>query len=355
MKRYLILADGTSFAGESFGASTITTGELALFTGNYGYQEALTDPANDGKILLFSTPLIGASGINAIDYEAINPRIKGIIAGGVAAPGQPAAEDLNDFLQEKGIPGIYGVDTHALVRKLVAEPVIKASIMDTDDQHAFDQIKALVLPKNKTAQTSTTNAYAVPNVGQTVAVIDLGLKNSLLRSLSLRKINVVVMPVTASADDLANLQPNGLIVSNGPGSVQEVRSSLAPIFKRFLTKLPFMGIGLGFLALSDYLKFELADLQPAYNGSNYPVIAQNTGHIWQTAMNISALAIPQTIEFDFSEKYYDLHSDLLAGYRFDQEKIVAAAFNPEGSPGAFEASVIFDDFFKMMNKNAVKN
>lgn len=355
MKRYLVLADGTSFAGEGFGASTITTGELALFTGNYGYQEALTDPANDGKILLFSTPLIGASGINAIDYEAINPRIKGIIASGVASAGQAATEDLNDFLQEKGIPGILGVDTHALVRKLVSEAVIKASIMDTDDQHAFDQIKALVLPKNKTTQTSTTNAYAVPNVGQTVAVVDLGLKNSLLRSLSLRQINVVVMPVTASAEDIANLQPNGLIISNGPGSVAEVRDHLAPIFKRFLTKLPVLGIGLGFLALSDYLKFELSALQPAYNGSNYPVIAQNTGRIWQTAMNISQLAIPQTIDFDFSEKYYDLHSDLLAGYRFDQEKIVATAFNPEGSPGAFAASVIFDDFFKMMNKNAVKN
>ncbi|MCH3904372.1 MAG: carbamoyl phosphate synthase small subunit [Lactobacillus sp.] len=355
MKRYLILADGTAFAGEGFGASIIATGELALFTGNYGYQEALTDPANDGKILLFSTPLIGASGINAIDYEAINPRIKGIIAGGIAPAQQPATENLNEFLQEKGIPGIFGVDTHALVRKLVTEPVIKASIMDTDDQHAFDQIKALVLPKNKTAQTSTTNAYAVPNIGETVAVIDLGLKNSLLRSLSLRQINVVVMPVTASAEDIANLQPNGLIVSNGPGTVKEVRAGLAPIFKRFLTKMPVLGIGLGFLALSDYLNFELADLQPAYNGSNYPVIAQNTGRVWQTAMNISQLALPQTIEYDFSEKYYDLHSDLLAGYSFEQEQILATAFNPEGSPGAFEASVIFDDFFKLMNKNAIKN
>lgn len=355
MKRYLVLADGSSFAGTGFGASIITTGELALFTGNYGYQEALTDPANDGKILVFSTPLIGANGINAIDYEAINPRIKGIIASGVAAAAKQPAEFLNAFLQEKGVPGILGVDTHALVRKLVNEPVIKASIMDTDDQHAFDQIKALVLPKNKTGQTSTTNAYAVPNVGKTVAVIDLGLKNSLLRSLSLRKINVVVMPVTASADDLANLQPNALILSNGPGTVAEVKAGLRPIFQRFIGHLPILGIGLGFLALSDFLKFELVDLQPAYNGCNFPVIAQNTGRIWQTAMNIKQLVLPQTIKYDFTEKYYDLHSDLLAGYCFAQPKILGTAFNPEGSPGSFAASQIFNDFLKLMEENVTKN
>lgn len=350
MKRYLILEDGSSFSGEGFGASIISTGELAIQTGNFGYQEALTDPTNAGRILVFTAPMIGGNGINAIDYESINPTVKGIIVNDVARniSDSDNFEDLDSFLREKNIPAIYNVDTRALVHCLNKEKIIKASIMDTDDEHAFDQIKALVLPKNRSASVSTKNAYAVPNVGKTVAIIDLGLKHSMLRELSLRKINATVLPYDVSVPDIKNLRPEGIIISGGPGKVQEVAGNLEPIFDAFLGEYPMWGIGLGFLSLSSYLKFELISLPEAFNGTNYPVIEQNSNQIWQTAMNIDQLVLPNSIQLDMEQEYYDLHSELLAGFSNKKNQVIATAFNAEGAPGSLDALPIFDDFVKMM-------
>lgn len=350
MKRYLILEDGSSFAGQGFGASIISTGELAIQTGNFGYQEALTDPANAGKILVFTTPMIGNSGINAIDYESINPAVRGIIANDVALNISDSNnfQDLQSFLTEKNIPAIFNVDTRALVKRLMREGRIKASIMDTNDEHAFDQIKALVLPKNKSAAISTKNAYAAPNVGKTVAVIDLGLKHSMLRELSLRQVNVTVLPSDATPLDVKNIRPDGLIISNGPGKSSEVIRTLQPILAAFYQKCPILGIGLGFLALSDYLKMELVALPQEFDGLNYPVIEQNSGRIWETAMNINQLVLPDSIQNNFSKEYYDLHTELLAGYVSEKEKVIATAFNPEGAPGSLDAVSIFDYFLQMM-------
>ena len=350
MKRFLILEDGSSFSGEGLGASIISTGELAIQTGNFGYQEALTDPTNAGKILVYTAPMIGGNGINAIDYESINPTVKGIIVNDVAKNISDSEnfQDLDSFLKEKNIPAIYNVDTRALVHLFIQEKTIKASIMDTDDEHAFDQIKALVLPKNRTASVSTKNAYAVPNVGKTVAIIDLGLKHSMLRELSLRKINATVLPYDVSVPDIKNLRPEGIIFSGGPGKVEEVQSALEPVFEAFYGHIPVWGIGLGFLALSSYLNFELIDLPVAFNGTNYPVIEQNSNQLWQTAMNIDQLVLPGSVQMNMEREYYDVHSDLLAGFTNRQNKVIGTAFNAEGAPGSLDALEIFDDFVKMM-------
>lgn len=350
MKRYLILEDGSSFPGEGIGASIISTGELAIQTANFGYQEALTDPTNAGKILVFTTPMIGNSGINSIDYESIDPTVKGIIANDVALniSDNGNFQDLDSFLKEKKIPAIFNVDTRALVHRLMNEGTIKASIMDTDDEHAFDQIKALVLPKNKSATVSTKNAYAAPNIGKTVAVLDLGLKHSMLRELSLRQVNVNVLPYNAKPLDIENLRPDGIIISNGPGKAEEVLPVVKPILDHFYQKCPILGIGLGFLVLSDYLNLELVDLPQELNGINYPVIEQNSNLIWQTSMDIDKLVLPDSVKLNMSHEYYELHTELLAGFEMENEKLIATAFNPEGAPGSLDALEIFDRFLKMM-------
>ncbi|KRL63621.1 carbamoyl phosphate synthase small subunit [Lactobacillus psittaci] len=350
MKRYLILEDGSSFAGQSFGAETISTGELAIQTSNYGYQEALTDPTNNGRILVFTTPVIGTTGINSIDYEAIDPTVRGIICNEIAnkISDSPNFQELNYFLKEKKIPAIYGVDTRALAHKLAEHKKLKASIMDANDEHAFDQIRALVLPKNKTAQVSTNNSYAAPNIGKTIVVIDLGLKHSMLRELSLHKANVVVVPYNSNPQDIQNLKPDGIVISNGPGTVNEVYKALTPILDHFYQKLPILAIGLGFLVISSYLNLEIIDLPKPYNGTNYPVIQQNTNVIWQTSVNLNQLVLSENGNLNLSEAYYDLYTDLLAGYYLQDDKILATAFNPEGAPGSFDALPIFDQFINLM-------
>ncbi|NRN88498.1 Carbamoyl-phosphate synthase small chain [Lactobacillus helveticus] len=228
------------------------------------------------------------------------------------------------------------------------EGTIKASIMDTNDEHALDQIKALVLPKNKSAMVSTKNAYASPNVGKTVAVLDLGLKHSMLRALSLRKVNATVLPYNASPVDVENLRPEGIIISNGPGKPEEIIDKITPVLDQFYGKYPIWGIGLGFLVLSDYLDFGLVKLPQEFNGINYPVIEQNTNAIWQTSMNIDQLVLPDSIKMNMNREYFDLHSELNAGFWNIKDKIVATAFNPEGAPGSHDADEIFDYFLQMM-------
>lgn len=350
MKRYLILEDGSSFPGEGIGSTIISTGELAIQTGNFGYQESITDPTNAGKILVFTTPMIGNTGINAIDYESIDPTVKGIIASDIAwnISDSENFQDLENFLVEKKIPAIFNVDTRALVHRLMSEGTIKASIMDTDDAHAFDQIKALVLPKNKSMTVSTKNAYAAPNMGKTIAVLDLGLKHSMLRELSLRQANVTVLPYNAKPSDIENLRPDGIVISNGPGKPKELRNTLKPILEYFYGRLPILGIGLGFLVISDFLEFELVELSQEFNGINYPVIEQNSNKIWQTSMDIDQLVLPDSMQMHMNQEYFDLHTDLLAGFCNNKDKVIATAFNPEGAPGSLDANKIFDQFLEMM-------
>lgn len=321
-------------------------------TANFGYQESLTDQTNAGRILVFTTPIIGATGISAIDYESINPSVKGIVVNDLAIKiaGSNSFQDLDQFLREKNIPGIYQIDTRNIVKKFSTLDVQKASIMDTNDQHAIDQIKALVLPKNKVQNTSTVDAYAAPNIGKTIAIIDLGLKHSLLRELSLRKINSVVLPYNVSLEEILNLRPDGIIISNGPGKLESINVDLEEIIKALQSTIPIMGIGLGYLVLSKFLNLQINDLRPNYIGSNYPVLNTSNSEIWQTAMNIQQIAsVPEiTDNVSFSEQFIDLHQNYLAGYIWSDKRMIGVAFNPEGSPGNFDARLIFDIFLKMM-------
>lgn len=153
-----------------------------------------------------------------------------------------------------------------------------------------------------------------------------------MRALSLRKINCVVLPYNASINDINNIRPDGIIISNGPGKVGELINYINPIFDYFYKKLPILTIGLGYLLLSNYLGLELFDIFPPYNGSNFPVIDQNTHKIWQTSINLNSLVMPVDTKLSFSNIYYDLNSDLIAGYSLLQDKAIGVAFNPEGSP-----------------------
>ncbi len=159
MKRYLILEDGSVFAGEGFGAESVTTGEIVFNTGMSGYQETITDQSYNGQIITFTYPLIGNAGINRDDYESINPTAKGVVVKNLArVTGNWRAQmSLDEFLKRKHIPGISGIDTRALTKRLRSVGTMKASIVDAADAHAFDQLKALVLPK-KSGPTSGHHA-----------------------------------------------------------------------------------------------------------------------------------------------------------------------------------------------------
>ena len=200
MKRLLILEDGTVFEGEGFGAEANVVGEVVFTTSMTGYQETITDQSFNGQIITFTYPMVGNYGVNRDDYESIAPTCKGVIVKEHArlASNWRNQMTLDEFLKRKGIPGISGIDTRALTKKLRSVGTMKGSIVDPADQfeHSFDQLKATVLPTNQVAQVSTVTPYPSPGVGRNVVVIDFGLKHSILRELSRRECNLTVMPLS---------------------------------------------------------------------------------------------------------------------------------------------------------------
>ncbi len=166
----------------------------------------------------------------------------------------------------------------------------------------------------------------------------------------MRKINSVVLPYNVSLEEILNLRPDGIIISNGPGKLESINVDLEEIIKALQSTIPIMGIGLGYLVLSKFLNLQINDLRPNYIGSNYPVLNTSNSEIWQTAMNIQQIAsVPEiTDNVSFSEQFIDLHQNYLAGYIWSDKRMIGVAFNPEGSPGNFDARLIFDIFLKMM-------
>lgn len=214
----MILEDGTVFEGKAFGADVNVVGEIVFTTSMTGYQETITDQSFNGQIITFTYPMVGNYGINRDDYESISPTCKGVVVKEHArlASNWRAQMTLDEFLKRKGIPGISGIDTRALTRKLRSVGTMKAGFVDIDDDftHEFDQLKATVLPKNQVAQVSTTKAYPSPGIGRNVVVVDFGLKHSILRELSKRHCNLTVLPYNTAAETILELSPDGVMLTN---------------------------------------------------------------------------------------------------------------------------------------------
>ncbi|MDF9444904.1 carbamoyl phosphate synthase small subunit, partial [Limosilactobacillus mucosae] len=245
--RYLIFEDGSIFEGEGFGSPAVTFGEMVFNTSMTGYQEIITNQIYHNQIVVFTNPNIGNYGIQRNIYESIVPSIKGVVCRNLA----PLKErrhgtTLDQYLKQMNIPGVTNVDTRAIVRHLrkVGKPM-KGSIVPVPDDHAFDQLHATVLTNQQVAQVATPKPFPNPDIGLSVVVIDFGLKNGILRELSRRKCNVTVLPYTASVDDILRLDPDGVVLSSGPGNPESLKRSVLEMIRQVEAKVPLFAIGLG--------------------------------------------------------------------------------------------------------------
>ena len=248
MKRLLVLEDGTVFEGEAFGADLYVTGELVFTTAMTGYQELITDQAFSGQILSFTFPVIGATGINRDDSESITPTCLAVVVQHlVEMPSNWRQQmTLDEFLKRKKIPGIVGIDTRQVAKIVRKYGRMKATVINKGDsiEHILDQLRATVLPKDQVRQVSTKTAYAVPGFGKSIALIDLGVKHSVLRQLSQRDCNVTVYPYDISYDELMEQQPDGVILSSGPGDPHQVKK-LCRLIQKTQWSNSDLGHGLG--------------------------------------------------------------------------------------------------------------
>ena len=247
-KRLLILEDGTIFEGHAFGADVDVTGEIVFNTGMTGYQESITDQSYNGQILSFTYPLVGNYGVNRDDYESIKPTTKGVVVSEASrrASNWRNQMTLDEFLKAKNIPGISGIDTRALTKIIRQHGTMKATLASPGDsiEHLQDQLRATVLPTNNIEQVSTKTAYPAPGVGKNIVLVDFGLKHSILREFSKRDCNVTVVPHDITAEEILHLNPDGVMLSNGPGNPEDVPYALDMI-RGIQGKIPIFGICMG--------------------------------------------------------------------------------------------------------------
>ncbi|ERL66646.1 carbamoyl phosphate synthase small subunit [Schleiferilactobacillus shenzhenensis] len=350
MKRYLILEDGSYFPGTGFGAPVITTGEAVLNSGNGDYTATITDAANFGQIIAFTDPVIGNVGINQEDIQSLLPKIRGVVARNItAAPHSRYAQfNLDDYLKRHKIPGITGVDTAALSRTLLAKGPLKASFMDTADEHAFDQIRALVLPRDQVKQVSTKQPYASPNIGQDILVVDLGVRHALLRELSRRDCNLTIVPYNTDADAILGFAPDAVVFTSGPGNPNDVLP-VAETIKQLQGHVPILGIGLGgqLIALANGAKTALTEAN--HRGGPFPVREIATGSIWQTMQNHSyAIDRASVADTPLIVTHEDIRDHSVAGIRHRQYPVSGVLFYPEADPEPTDATQLIDEFMEMV-------
>lgn len=351
MKRYLILEDGSVFIGEGLGAPFTTTGEIVFNTGMSGYQETITDQSYNGQIITFTYPLIGNYGINRDDYESIIPTCKGIVVHEAArrASNWRNQISLDEFLKAKNIPGITGIDTRALTKRIRSRGTMKGSIMDAADEHAFDQLRALVLPKNQVQQVSTTQAYPSPDIGRNVVVVDFGLKHSILRELSRRNCNITVVPYNTTADKIIELNPDGVMLTNGPGDPTDVPEAIEMI-RGIQGKIPIFGICLG------HQLFALANgcttykMRFGHRGFNHPVREIATGRIDFTSQNHGYAVKKESVDKDrLIVTHEEINDQTVEGLRHRFDPALSVQFHPDAAPGPHDANHLFDEFMEMID------
>lgn len=352
MKRKLILEDGTSFIGEGIGANKDSVGEVVFHTAMTGYQEIISDPTNFGQILVFSYPLIGNYGINRDDFESIQPTVKGVIMKEVCdfPSNWRSHMSMAEFLKLKQIPGIAGIDTRMVTKKLRDKGPMKGIIcsIDENDNEILLRLKATRLPMDEIKHVSCVKPYSIPGRGTKIVVIDFGVKHGILRELTKRGCDVKVVPYDTSVADILSLRPDGVILSNGPGNPENIKDVL-PMIKEIQKTIPILGIGLGHQLFAMANGCHVKKMTFGHRGASYPVKNMKTGKVFFTSQNHGYEVVKDSInEKVLDISYQALNGESVEGLLHKTFPSMSIQFQPEASPGAEDGKIIFDEFLQLI-------
>jgi carbamoyl-phosphate synthase small subunit len=352
MKRQLILEDGTIFIGKAFGSDTNTIGEVVFNTGMTGYQEILSDPSYCGQIVTLTYPLIGNYGINRDDFESITPSVRGLIVKESAEyPSNWRSElSLDEFLKIKKIPGISGIDTRKLTRIIRQYGTLKGAFcgIEEDVQEVLKSLQSTNLPIDQVSQVSTKNPYPSPGRGKRVVLVDFGMKHGILRELNRRDCDVIVVPYHTTAEEILQLSPDGIMLSNGPGDPKDVPEAIEMI-KGVLGKVPFFGICLGHQLFALACGANTEKMKFGHRGSNHPVKDLATGKIAITSQNHGYTVEESSIaNTRLSVTHIALNDGTVEGLKHLDYPAFTVQYHPEASPGPEDANGLFDQFLQMI-------
>ncbi len=352
MKAYLILEDGTVFAGTSIGSRKSVTAEIVFNTSMTGYLEVLTDPSYAGQAVVMTYPLIGNYGITP-DMESARGWAKGYIVRELAdTPSNFRCEGtLQEFLKQQDITGITGIDTRSLTKRLREKGTMNGMIT-TDPEYDLVKIISEVREYkivNVVTQVTCKEKYTIPGEGVRVAILNLGEKDNIVNSLSRRGCEVTVYPADTAAEEILGNMPDGIMLSNGPGDPKSCTSIIKEIKKLYAGEVPIFAICLGhqLMALANGAK--TYKLKYGHRGGNHPVKDIEDGRVYITAQNhgyaVDAVSMDPAVA---REAFVNVNDGTNEGFRYVGKKIFTVQFHPEASPGPLDTGWLFDRFLDMM-------
>ena len=362
----LVLADGSTYEGWSFGAKGTAVGEVVFNTGMTGYQEVMTDPSYLGQIVIFTYPELGNTGVNPEDEESSRPQIKGAIARNVTyrPSNWRSTQSLPDYLQEHNVPSIYGIDTRALTRKIrslgAVNGGISTDILDRDRLLSLvreaPSMAGLNLVKEVTTkevyewseETNSDWEFSTAKLDQTftVVAIDFGVKRNILRRLASYGCRVIVVPATTTLEQILEYNPDGIFLSNGPGDPAAVTEGVAITQELLKLKKPTFGICMGHQILGLSLGAETFKLKFGHRGLNQPAGLQQQVEI--TSQNHGFALTADSLGADVEITHLNLNDRTVAGLQHKNLPFFSVQYHPEASPGPHDADYLFEKFVTMM-------
>lgn len=353
MKGVLVLEDGSVFEGEAFGSRRDALGEVVFATGMTGYQESLTDPSYCGQILVSSYPLIGNYGINPGDSQSSHVQVWGHVVGEacVGPSHRSSVSTLDDLLRRDGVPGISGVDTRAIIRRLRTNGTMRGGITTSSPETMLERVTRMRHPeKDNLVGTVSTKKVLEFRSGKarTVAVLDCGVKKDIILALR-KRFDVVQMPFDTSESDIRALDPDGVFITNGPGdpSHPEVVGSTVRTIAALKNDYPMMGICLGNQLLALAFGARTFKLKFGHRGANQPV--GHSGRVYITSQNHGfAVDAATAQEAGFEITHINLNDGTVEGMRHRELPVMSVQFHPEAHPGPHDTSHLFDAFGPLM-------
>ncbi len=374
MNATLVLQDGTILQGQAFGAAVDTVFELVFNTSMTGYQEILTDPSYRGQGVLFTVSHIGNVGINTEDVESAIPQVSAAVVRSLSplVSNWRACSDLSSWLSEHGVPGISGVDTRYLTRKLRDGGTQKAALSTCGTPtekllqmvngwtglDGLDMVREVTCPESyhwagdSGEKWVPHSSFFAQHPSVNIVAYDFGIKKNILRHLASFGANVTVVPADTSAQAALSLHPDGVFLSNGPGDPAGLPYAVETVRALLESGVPLFGICLGHQLVGRALGASTHRLKFGHHGGNHPVQHIPTGRVLITAQNHNYCVTPGELDpAEVEITYKSLNDDSLEGIKLKNKPVLSVQFHPEAAPGPHDAHDIFGEFFKLVWEN----